>query len=44
MSSLLAVEVDPALVKDGAVTLCLGETGKEPQKVASPVGEAAIGN
>jgi hypothetical protein len=44
MSSLLAVEVDPALVKDGAVTLCLGETGKEPQKVAIPVGEAAIGN
>ena len=42
MSSLLAVEVDPALVKDGAVTLCLGQAGTEPQKVAIPVGDPVI--
>lgn len=42
MSSLLAVEVDPALVKDDAITLCLGEPGSETQKVAIPVGDPAI--
>jgi hypothetical protein len=34
---LLAATVEPALVKDGTVTLCIGKPGGEVQKVALPV-------
>jgi hypothetical protein len=37
---LLAATVDPALVRDGTVTLCVGKPGGEVQKVAIPLAVA----